>query len=113
MVTCLVGAELLPISLLSPMAADLQVSPGMAGQAISVTSIAGVIASLFAAIASRRLDRRLVLMVFTLLFIASNVIVGMASSYPMLLAGRLLLGLALGGFWSMAAAISMRLVPPL
>lgn len=111
MVTCLVAAELLPISLLSPMALDLHVSQGMAGQAISATSVAGVFSSLFVAAASRRLDRRLVLMVFTLLYIASNLMVGLATTYPALLAGRLLLGLGLGGFWSMAAAISMRLVP--
>ena len=29
----------------------------------------------------------------------------------MLLAGRVVLGVALGGFWSMAAALAMRLVP--
>lgn len=80
MVTCLVGAELLPISLLSPIALDLNVSQGMAGQAISVTSIAGVISSLFAAIVSRQMDRRLVLMAFTLLFVVSNIVVGLASN---------------------------------
>ncbi|MBE2321333.1 MFS transporter, partial [Solirubrobacter sp. CPCC 204708] len=43
--------------------------------------------------------------------VAGNTIVGFASTYAMLLLGRVLLGLELGGFWSMAAAVTMRLVP--
>lgn len=109
-VVSLVTAELLPISLLTPLAADLGISEGMAGQAVSATSIMGMIASLFIAAACRRLDRRLVLMGFTLISIASNVLVAAAPDYVVLLIGRLLLGVSLGGFWSMAAAVSMRLV---
>lgn len=109
-VVSLVTAELLPISLLTPIATDLGISEGMAGQAVSATSIMGMIASLFIAAACRRLDRRLVLMGFTLISIASNVMVAAAPDYTVLLIGRLLLGISLGGFWSMAAAVSMRLV---
>lgn len=109
-VVSLVTAELLPISLLTPIATDLGISEGMAGQAVSATSIMGMIASLFIAAACRSLDRRLVLMGFTLISIASNVLVAAAPDYTVLLIGRLLLGISLGGFWSMAAAVSMRLV---
>lgn len=110
-VICLVTAELLPISLLTPIASALNVSEGMAGQAVTATSIAGTIASLFIAAATRRLDRRHVLMLFSLFFIASNLLVSLSTHYGTLIAGRLLLGVSLGGFWSMAAAIAMRLVP--
>lgn len=41
----------------------------------------------------------------------SNVITALAGSLAVLLLARLLLGVALGGFWSMAAATAMRLVP--
>jgi len=37
--------------------------------------------------------------------------VACATSLPVLLLGRILLGIALGGFWSIAAATTMRLVP--
>ncbi|CAM3835174.1 MFS transporter [Rouxiella silvae] len=110
-VVCLVTAELLPISLLTPIASALNVSEGMAGQAVTATSVVGMIASLFIAAATRRLDRRLVLLMFTLIYIVSNTLVSISSSYPTLIAGRVLLGVSLGGFWSMAAAIAMRLVP--
>lgn len=110
-VICLVTAELLPISLLTPIASALNVTEGMAGQAVTATSIVGTIASLFIAAATRRLDRRHVLMMFSLFFIASNVLVSLSVHYSTLIAGRVLLGVALGGFWSMAAAIAMRLVP--
>lgn len=110
-VICLVTAELLPISLLTPIASALNVTEGMAGQAVTATSIVGTIASLFIAAATRRLDRRHVLMMFSLFFIASNVLVSLSTHYSTLIAGRVLLGVALGGFWSMAAAIAMRLVP--
>jgi len=38
-VVCLITSELLPISLLTPIAGGLRVSEGMAGQAVSATSI--------------------------------------------------------------------------
>ena len=41
----------------------------------------------------------------------SNLIAAFAFNLPMLLFGRVLLGAALGGFWSMSAALTMRLVP--
>lgn len=110
-VVCLVTAELLPVSLLTPIASALDVTEGMAGQAVTATSVMGVIASLFMAAATRRLDRRHVLLIFSLFFIASNTLVSFASGYGTLIAGRILLGVSLGGFWSMAAAVSMRLVP--
>ncbi|AVF37993.1 MFS transporter [Rahnella sikkimica] len=110
-VISLVTAELLPISLLTPVASALHVSEGMAGQAVSATSLVGMISSLFIASATRRLDRRLVMLMFMVFFIASNALVSMATDFTMLIVGRVILGVALGGFWSMAAAITMRLVP--
>ncbi|MFT0546386.1 MFS transporter [Allopusillimonas ginsengisoli] len=43
------------------------------------------------ATATRRFDRRVVLVFFTLLFITSNVLVAMAPNYATLLVGRVLL----------------------
>ncbi|WP_163047201.1 MFS transporter, partial [Acinetobacter nosocomialis] len=41
----------------------------------------------------------------------SNLIVAFAGSLELLLLGRLLLGIAIGGFWAMSTATAMRLVP--
>ncbi|MBC2860362.1 MFS transporter [Stappia sp. 28M-7] len=107
----LVGAEFLPASLLTPMAADLDITEGLAGQAVTATAAMGVIASLTVAALTHRIDRRRVLIGFSLLLILSNLIVALAGSVEVLLAGRLLLGAALGGFWSLSTAVVMRLVP--
>lgn len=107
----LVGAEFLPASLLTPMAADLRISEGMAGQAVTATAAVALVTSLLITVVTRKLDRRLVLVGLSVLLIFSNLLVAMASNLPMLLVGRVLLGMALGGFWTLSAATMMRLVP--
>jgi len=106
----LIMAEFLPAGVLTPLARDLQVTEGMAGQAVTATSILAVISSLSIAFLTRNLNRRTVLLVLSFLLTCSSVIVAMAPSFPFLLLGRVILGIALGGFWSMAAAITTRLV---
>ncbi len=48
---------------------------------------------------------------FTALMVVSGMMVALAPNAPLLMAGRALLGVAIGGFWSISAAIVMRLVP--
>ncbi|ART62703.1 MFS transporter [Kushneria marisflavi] len=107
----LLTAEYLPASLLTPMASDLGVSEAMAGQAVTVTAVVALFAGLLVPGLTRKLDRRKVLLGFSVLMIASNLLVALSSSLAVLLVMRVLLGIALGGFWSMAAAVAMRLVP--
>ncbi|MCK6190576.1 MFS transporter [Pseudomonas sp. EYE_354] len=107
----LLTAEYLPASLLTPMALDLGVSEALAGQAVTVTAVVALFAGLLVPGLTRGIDRRLVLLGFSTLMIASNLLVAFSSSLLVLLLMRILLGIALGGFWSMAAAVAMRLVP--
>jgi len=107
----LVTAEFLPASLLTPMAADLGVSDGAAGQAVTATALVGAVAAPTLPLLTRRFDRRTVLLVLTALLVASNVMAATADSLALLLVARVMLGVALGGFWAMAAALAMRLVP--
>ncbi|RWK41036.1 MFS transporter [Mesorhizobium sp.] len=107
----LVTAEFLPASLLTPLAQDLGISEGTAGQAVTATAIVGAIAAPTMAIVTRRLDRRLVMWGLTVLLILSNLLAAFASSLSVLLLARIMLGVSLGGFWSMSAAMAMRLVP--
>ena len=107
----LLTAEYLPASLLTPIARDLGVSESLAGQAVTVTAVIALFAGLLIPRLTRALDRRIVLLSFTALMIFSNLLVALSSGIVMLLAMRILLGIALGGFWSMAAAVAMRLVP--
>lgn len=110
-VTGLVMAEMLPVSLLTPMAADLRIREGVAGQTVSATAAVGLVASLVMPAATRRVDRRVVLLAFSLLLIASNLLASCAPTLPTLLLGRVLLGVAIGGFWALSAATAIRLVP--
>ncbi|WP_404402805.1 MFS transporter [Pelagibacterium halotolerans] len=107
----LVTSEFLPASLLTPMAADLGITEGMAGQAVTATAIFGLLTSLLLSTVIRNADRRNVLLVLSTFLIASNLLVAFAPNLPLLLLGRVLLGIALGGFWTMSTALAMRLVP--
>jgi predicted MFS family arabinose efflux permease len=104
-VSTLIASEFMPVSLLTPLAGELHLSEGQAGQAISASGIFAVLTSLFG------LDRRALLLGLTALMLASGLIVALAPSYAVLLAGRALLGIVIGGFWSMSTATVMRLVP--
>jgi predicted MFS family arabinose efflux permease len=107
----LVTAEFLPASLLTPLAQDLGITEGTAGQAVTATAVVGAIAAPTMSIITKRIDRRHVMLGLTLLLIVSSVLAATAWSLPSLLFARVLLGIALGGFWSMSAALAMRLVP--
>ncbi|HCI5397962.1 TPA: MFS transporter [Klebsiella pneumoniae] len=107
----LIVAEFLPASLLTPMASSLGVSEGMAGQAVTATALVALVTGLLIATATRNIDRRWVLMFFSILQIVSSLMVAFADSLAFLLLGRLLLGIAIGGFWAMSTATAMRLVP--
>ncbi|WP_236188328.1 MFS transporter [Pseudomonas pharyngis] len=107
----LLTAEYLPASLLTLMATELGVSEALAGQAVTVTAVVALFAGLLVPGLTRSIDRRWVLLGFSTLMVASNLLVAVSSSFVVLLLMRILLGIALGGFWSMAAAVAMRLVP--
>lgn len=107
----LVTAEFLPASLLTAMAADLSISVGAAGQAVTATAAVAALAALTIPLLTRNFDRRFVLLFLTLLLVISNALAATASSYFILIIARVLLGIALGGFWSMSAALAMRMVP--
>ncbi|TDW61469.1 putative MFS family arabinose efflux permease [Novosphingobium sp. PhB55] len=105
----LVSSEFLPVSLLTPMARDMIVSEGQAGQAIAASGLFAVLTSLSISSLTRKLDRKLVILWLTGLMIVSGAIVAFAPSYPVLLAGRAVLGIAIGGCWSMSTAVLMRI----
>lgn len=107
----LIVAEFLPASLLTPMATSLGVSEGMAGQAVTATALVALVTGLLITPATKNIDRRWVLMFFSVLQIISSMMVAFAPSLEFLLLGRLLLGIAIGGFWSISTATAMRLVP--
>jgi predicted MFS family arabinose efflux permease len=57
------------------------------------------------------MDRRTLLLWLTGLMLVSGLIVGLAPNFFVLMGGRALLGVVIGGFWSMSTGTVMRLVP--
>jgi predicted MFS family arabinose efflux permease len=101
----------MPVSLLTPIASGLHVTEGQAGQAIAVSGLFAVVTSLVISPLTRGIDRRTVLLTLTVLMMASGLMVAIAPNALVFMAGRALLGVVIGGFWSMSAATVMRLVP--
>src|SRR6266568_9476782 len=100
-VSGLIIAEFLPAGILAPMAKDLGISEGLAGQAVTATSILAFVTSLLIAFLTRKLNRRTVLLSLSFLLALSSLIVALAPGFKAVLLGRVVLGIALGGFWSM------------
>lgn len=92
-VAMLIASEFLPVSLLTPIAADLRATEGMAGQAISISGLFAVVTSLFIATIAGRFDRRHVLIVLTGLMLASLVLIAEAQNFVVFMAARALLGM--------------------
>lgn len=107
----LVASEFLPASLLSPIAAELGITEGAAGQLVTATSIIGVIGGPLVVSALPRVNRRWVMAGLTTLAIVSNVLVALSPVFGLMLASRLLLGIAISGFWAMSLAVTAQLVP--
>src|SRR5207249_1857270 len=91
-VAVLIASEFMPVSLLSPIAADLGTTEGQAGQAISISGAFAVLTSLLVANLTRRLDRRTVVTGFTVILILSGIAVAFAQNFAFLMLGRALLG---------------------
>lgn len=110
-VFALIASEFMPVSLLTPIARDLGVSEGMAGQGIAVSGAFAVAASLSIAALAGRFDRKALLLCLTALMCVSGAVIALAPNYAVYIAGRALIGMVVGGFWSLSAATAMRLAP--
>jgi len=106
----LVVTELLPIATIGPIASSLGVSEGTAGLTIALPAI---VAAVFAFVMSAfpvRVDRRLLILAFSALLLVSDVASMLAPSFSFLLFARVLLGVAVGGFWAISASLAPQLV---
>jgi predicted MFS family arabinose efflux permease len=107
----LIASEFLPVSLLTPIASDLRISEGLAGQGIAISGALAVVTSLTISRLAGGINRKYLLLGLTALMAISGVIIALAPVYPVYMLGRALIGVVIGGFWSMSAATAIRLVP--
>ncbi|WP_030671896.1 Cmx/CmrA family chloramphenicol efflux MFS transporter [Streptomyces rimosus] len=104
-------SEFMLAGLLPNVAADLGVSIPDAGLLVSAFAIGMVVGAPVLAIGTLRLPRRTALAAFQLVFVAGHVIGALAPSYGVLFATRVVSAFAYAGFWAVAAATAVGLVP--
>lgn len=105
----LVTTEFLPVGLLPQIARDLNITEGQAGLMVTLPGFLAALAAPLTIGFTGRFDRRHVLMFLMGLLVLSNALVASASHIAMLLAGRVLLGVAVGGFWTIGGSLGPRL----
>lgn len=110
-VFALIASEFMPVSLLTPIANELNVTEGLAGQGIAISGAFAVITSLTISRLVGEMNRKTLLLLLTAIMAVSGAIVALAQNYTIYMLGRAMIGLVIGGFWSMSAAMAMRLVP--
>jgi predicted MFS family arabinose efflux permease len=107
----IITTEYLPVGLIPAMSPDLDISSGTAGLTMTVPAIVATLSALGVSVIFGRFDRRTVLLGLIGLLCVSNLISFLAPNFETLLVGRLLVGIALGGFWPLGISIGARLMP--
>lgn len=110
-IATVVASEFLPASVLPEMARDLGVSAGTTGLAVAATAVAGAVTAPSIAVVLPRTNRRTVLVGLLLTALVSNIAVTVTPGFALLLLARVLLGVALAGYWSFAFAAGVEAMP--
>ncbi|TDC93599.1 MFS transporter [Nonomuraea deserti] len=106
------SAEFLIAGVLPAVADDLRITLPSAGALISAFAVGVVVGGPPLAVMTLRWPRRTTLVGTQAVFAGSVAIGLLTDSYPVLLATRLLCGLAYAGFWAVAAVTAIGLVTP-
>jgi DHA1 family inner membrane transport protein len=99
-----------PAGILAQIAASLHISIAAAGQMMTVYALSTAVFAPLALLATGRWPRRRALWVGMGLFALGNIVCALADALPLLLAGRLLMGVG-AMFTPVAAGIAVALVP--
>jgi predicted MFS family arabinose efflux permease len=105
-----VTTEYMPVGVLPKIAADLAITPGTAGLMTTTPGIIAAISAPLLLLAAGRLNRRFILLLLSLALVASNLVSAFAAHFATMLIGRALLGVSLGGFWTVALGVSGQIV---
>ncbi|MFF5710042.1 MULTISPECIES: MFS transporter [Streptomyces] len=107
----IVTTEILPIGLLTSIGSSFTVSDGMAGLMMTMPGFLAAVAAPLVTAATGRVDRRVMLGAFVLLLALADFLAAAASNYWLVLVSRVMVGITIGGFWSIGAGLAGRLVP--
>lgn len=103
--------ETLPAGVLPGMASTLGVSPSLAGQAVTVYAAGTALTAIPLARATARVDRKTVLLWAMAVFAVANTVAAAIPIYPIMLAGRVVAGVAAGLAWAVLAGYARLLAP--
>ena len=104
-------SELVPSGLLPQMTQGLGVEESDVGFLVGVYALASAIAAIPLISATLAINRKALLLALLLGFAASNIVVGLSSSYAAIVAARIVGGICAGVMWPMIAAYGIRLAP--
>ncbi|WP_051703916.1 MFS transporter [Glycomyces sp. NRRL B-16210] len=105
-------AEALPIGLLLPMAADLEVSPSQVGMLVTVYGAVVMVASVPLTAMVRRVPRRLLLSLLLAGFVVGNAITAFAATFTLVLAARMATAATHALFWAVVVPAAAELFRP-
>ncbi|WP_206310945.1 MFS transporter [Streptomyces sp. A1499] len=108
----IVTTEILPIGLLTSIGSDFAVSDGRAGLMMTMPGLLAAVSAPLVTVATARADRRLMLCAFMFVLTAANLLAAVATDYRLVLVSRIMVGVTIGGFWSIGVGLARRLVPP-
>lgn len=104
--------EFVIMGLLPQVSADFHVSEATAGWLISGYALAVVVGALVLTAAVTRFERKPVLAVLMVLFIAGNLVSALAPDYWTMMIGRIIAALAHGAFFGIGAVVAASMVAP-
>ncbi|MFJ1792316.1 MFS transporter [Kitasatospora griseola] len=107
----IVTTEILPIGLLTSIGSSFTISDGMAGLMMTMPGFLAAVSAPLVTMATARIDRRKMLCAFMLLLALANGLAAVAPDYWLVLVSRVMVGITIGGFWSIGAGLADRLVP--
>jgi MFS transporter, DHA1 family, inner membrane transport protein len=103
--------EFVPVGLLSSLASDLNISITLAGLLISGYAMGVAFGAPILTALTNKMNRKTLLMLLMIVFIAGNSVAALSSSFSLLLVARFITAFSHGVFFSIGATIAADLVP--
>jgi DHA1 family inner membrane transport protein len=98
------------IGLLPQIGSDFDISAATAGYLVSGYALSVALGGILITIAVTKLERKKVLLCLMSLFIAGNLMSGLAATFPMMMVGRVVSALCHGAFFGIGAVVATDLV---